>query len=112
MRDMTEQQFREALKRYGMVEAGFMGYVNINIPGHHLEVSKLNAGSNRRAQLAYLLKCRDREMVECACGHMKIEHSVPMRDDQKKIVGWKCGQCECGSILIAPYKEQGMVLHA
>jgi hypothetical protein len=34
MRDMTKRQFREALKRHSMVEAGFMGYVNVNVPGH------------------------------------------------------------------------------
>jgi hypothetical protein len=93
MRDMTQQQFRDALLRHGMKEMGFMGYVNVNVPGHHLEVSKYNAGTNRRAQLAYLLKCRDREMKECVCGHMKIDHGRPIRDEAKKIVGWKCGSC-------------------
>jgi len=110
MRDMTQQQFREALKRHGMTEMGFMGYVNINIPGHHLEVSKLNAGTNRRAQLAYLLKCREREMEECACGHMKTDHHFPVCDENKKVVGTRCSKCECG--VPAPKPEQGTLVRA
>lgn len=111
MKDMTQKQFRDALKRHGMVEAGFMGYVNVNIPGHHLEVSKLNAGTNRRAQLAYLLQCRDREMEECECGHPKFDHHFPVRDAiTKKITGTRCSKCECG--VPAPRPEEGTVLHA
>ena len=59
-RDITKRQFDAALKRYGMKPAGFMGYVEIDITGHRIGVCKLNAGYNRRAQLAYLIKQRDK----------------------------------------------------
>lgn len=59
MRDMTKKQLADALKRHGMHWEGFMGYVNLGIPGHHVCVSVLNAGSNRRAQLAFLLRKRE-----------------------------------------------------
>lgn len=58
MRDMTERQFQDALKRHGMTDDGFMGYVNIPIsedPLSFVSVCRFNAGANRRAQLAYLL---------------------------------------------------------
>jgi hypothetical protein len=57
MRDISERQFREALQRHGMVSIGFMGYVGI-APAPNQQrhcVSRWNAGTNRRAQLAYLL---------------------------------------------------------
>ncbi len=61
VRDMTQAQFLAALKRHGWSEAGFMGYVNMPLPGGgSMNVSKLNAGSRRRDQLAYLLKARER----------------------------------------------------
>ena len=110
MRDMTQRQFREALVRYGMREAGFMGYVNVNVPGHHLEVSKMNAGSNRRAQLAYLLARREEQMRECDCGHMVIDHYYPVRDPQtNKLTHTACCRCDCGKQ--PPKPEQGDVVH-
>ena len=109
MRDMTQQQFAEALARHGMKEQGFMGYVDVGIPGHSLHVSKLNAGSRRRSQLAYLLAAKEREMAECKCGHPKLDHHFPVRDPQtKKITGTRCSKCECG--VPAPPPEQGTVL--
>lgn len=64
-RDMTQKQFDAALARYGMRDEGFAGYVNINVPCCHVMVSKLNAGTNRRAQLAYLLRKRDEHISTC-----------------------------------------------
>lgn len=52
-RDMTEAQFRAACKRHGFKPQGFLGYYNL--PGTSTQVSVLNAGSNRRNQLAYLI---------------------------------------------------------
>lgn len=56
MRDMSEQQFREALARHNMKYVGFMGYVEMGIEGQRTSVCRFNAGTNRRAQLAYLLE--------------------------------------------------------
>lgn len=62
-RDMTENQFREALIRHGMKRVGFMGYVEM-FDGK-VSVSMLNAGTtNRRARLAYLLKEKDKHEAE------------------------------------------------
>jgi hypothetical protein len=59
-RDMSERQFRDALRRYGMTPQPFMGYVELGIPGHTMCVSHLNAGPRRRAKLAYLLSEREK----------------------------------------------------
>lgn len=58
MRDITQRQFDAALARHGMRKAGFMGYVDIGVPGQEIHVSVWNAGDRRRAQLAYLLRQR------------------------------------------------------
>lgn len=58
MRDMTPRQFMAALERHDMKPAGFMGYIEIGIENHRISVCKFNAGNNRRAQLAYLLKSK------------------------------------------------------
>jgi hypothetical protein len=63
---MSKAQFRAALERHGMKPEGFMGYVDLGIPGHRICCSRLNAGSNRRAQLAYLLRERDRNEARIA----------------------------------------------
>jgi hypothetical protein len=55
-RDMTKQQFDEAIKRNGFEPQGFMNYYKLPIPGHHFSVSALNGGNRRRDQLAYLLE--------------------------------------------------------
>jgi len=60
IRDLSNRQFRAALKRHGMTEGGVMGYVDLGIPGQWVSVSKWNAGTNRRDQLAYLLRARER----------------------------------------------------
>lgn len=52
MRDMTNSEFQRALAARGWTETGVFGYVNL---GGGLSVSKLNAGDNRRRQLAYLI---------------------------------------------------------
>lgn len=58
-RDMTESQFRDALKRHGMTMTG-LGYVCVRDNGKsRLCVYPGNAGPKRRAQLAYLIRQRD-----------------------------------------------------
>lgn len=53
-RDLTAKQFVDALKRHGMRQVGFMGYVDV---GNGLSVSILNANSKRlRVILAFLLR--------------------------------------------------------
>lgn len=59
IKDMSEKQFDEALTRHGMKREGFMGYINLGIEGENISASHHNAGSNRRAKLAYLLAKRD-----------------------------------------------------
>lgn len=113
MRDMTQRQFAEALARHGMREQGIMGYVDVGIPGHSLHVSKFNAGDNRRAQLAYLLRSKEREMEECECGHMRIEHYIPIRDEvtKKLTAGYRCQKCEC-RVMGGQIVEKGDLLRA
>lgn len=55
-RDISKRQFLAALKRHGMTPQGFLGYVEV-LPGRLASI--LNAGTRRRDQLAYLLRCRD-----------------------------------------------------
>jgi len=63
-RDMSKRQFDEAAKRNGFTPEGFMGYYELGVEGHRCFVSIFNAGSNRRARLAYLLKKRDELLKE------------------------------------------------
>ena len=56
MRDLTKKQFQQACSRHGFKSVGFLGYYDI---GGGRSVSVLNAGANRRAQLAYLIKAAD-----------------------------------------------------
>ena len=56
MRDLTQAQFENALKRNGMKREMF-GYVHV---AEQSSVYPRNAGRNRRAQLAYLLRERER----------------------------------------------------
>lgn len=78
-RDMTKAQFKAACERYGFKPCGFMGYYAL--PGHAVQVSVLNAGRNRRAQLAFLIK-RLREEDE-----KKASRGVPdpTGDDRGKV---------------------------
>lgn len=57
-RDMTKAQFDAALQRAGIVRS-FFGYYEL--PGK-LHVYAANAGSRRRAQLAYLLSKLDQSI--------------------------------------------------
>lgn len=59
-RDMSKAQFEEALARHGMRHVGFMGYVELGIPGRRVSCSLWNAGKRRRDQLAYLLREKER----------------------------------------------------
>jgi hypothetical protein len=61
-RDLTKRQFDAACARRGFKASGFMGYYEI---GHGTSVSVLNAGDNRRARLAYLI--RECAKVEKRC---------------------------------------------
>ncbi len=67
-RDMSKAQFAAALKRHDMTPCGFMGYVTVvKYPsGGSLQVSRHNAGENRRAQLAYLLREKEKELAKDA----------------------------------------------
>jgi hypothetical protein len=57
--DMSKREFESALKRRGFKYTGFLGYVDV---GDGLHVCPRNAGTNRRAQLAYLI--RKKEEIE------------------------------------------------
>jgi len=64
-KDMTERQFREACERNGIApRPDFMGYHQVTgwpeMQG--LRVCARNAGSRRRDQLAYLIRCRERAL--------------------------------------------------
>jgi len=58
-RDMSKAQFDAAIKRHGFTPEGFMGYYELGVEGQRAMVSVLNAGQNRRARLAYLLRKRE-----------------------------------------------------
>ena len=58
MRDMTRKQFEAACERRGFKPEGFMGYY---FTPSGFSISALNAGPNKRAQLAYLIKENERE---------------------------------------------------
>lgn len=65
-RDMTDAQFRAALKKHGITSEGFMGYVCLgpetssHTGSRGVNVSVLNCGSKRRRTvLAYLLQQQD-----------------------------------------------------
>ncbi len=64
IRDMSKAAFVAAVESHGMTFEGFMGYVNLGLPGRHACVSHLNAGPNRRAKLAYLLARLDAELTK------------------------------------------------
>ena len=55
-RDLTAAQFCMALGRHGFESTGFMGYVRLAPPFAHVSVCSFNAGTNRRARLAYLIE--------------------------------------------------------
>ena len=59
-RDMTEKQFKAACIKHGFKSDGCLGYFRLPGGKGNTNVSILNAGSNRRAQLAYLLKENDK----------------------------------------------------
>lgn len=64
-RDMTQAQYREALRRYGFELIGFMGYYRLPAPCHNTSVSAWNANSERRRdKLAYLLREWDKAKKE------------------------------------------------
>ncbi len=52
-RDMTKAEFAAACKRNGFVAKGFLGY--FQTPSG-VCISALNAGPNRRSQIAYLIR--------------------------------------------------------
>lgn len=51
--DMTMKQFNAALARNGMKRVPFMGYIDLGIPGHSLEIHPLYGCMRLRDQLAY-----------------------------------------------------------
>lgn len=55
-RDMSKAEFQKACSKHGFIPQGFLGYFRLPISGHNLNISILNAGANRRAQLAYLIR--------------------------------------------------------
>lgn len=70
-RDMTQAQFKAALAKHGMTMVGWGGYVTVRRTYREdgsqksaLNVCRLNAGTNLRAQLAYLLRAKDRDEAE------------------------------------------------
>lgn len=59
-RDMTHAQYRAKMKGYGFKPWLFAGYWELPDP-LTIKVSDWNAGDNRRAKLAYMLKQWERE---------------------------------------------------
>lgn len=56
-RDLTQAQFDKRCKEYGFKPIGFLGYYDIS---NGINISILNAGTNRRNQLAYLMRQKDK----------------------------------------------------
>lgn len=63
-RDMSEDEFLEALERHGMRVEGYRGHVNLGVPDRRIRANPLEAGVNKRSQLAYLLTSRERVLAE------------------------------------------------
>ena len=62
-RDMSEREFKAAMKRHGFGEIGPLGYVKL--PGTNTSVSIFGKGSGRlRATLAYLLREKSKAQAE------------------------------------------------
>ncbi len=57
-RDMSESEFKRALRRNGFDPPGFgpFGYIRLPVEGCHISVSRHNGGPTFRGQLAYLLR--------------------------------------------------------
>lgn len=57
-RDMSESQFKIALRKHGFEVPGFgpFGYINLPAPCNNIRVSQFNGGPTFRGQLAYLLR--------------------------------------------------------
>lgn len=60
MRDMTQAQLFDAFKKHEFKYVGFLGYVEVPVPNGRVGISRFNAGTNHRAQLAYVLKEQER----------------------------------------------------
>lgn len=65
-RDMSQVQFLAALRKHGMEQVGFGGYITVHrtyrpdgSQKSSLQVCRHNAGPRLRAQLAYLLRAKD-----------------------------------------------------
>jgi len=56
IRDLSEAQLHAKLVKLGFKRGGFVGYYSLPEPCSNTNVSKLNAGTNRRAQLAYMVR--------------------------------------------------------
>lgn len=60
-RDMSKAAYQAALDKHGIKPTGFMGYMTVYRSEHgSSSVHPGNAGPKRRAQLAYLLREKDR----------------------------------------------------
>jgi hypothetical protein len=60
-RDIPRKKYIDRMFELGFRPTGFMGYWTLPEPYNHSLVSDLNAGDNRRAKLAYMLKVLDEE---------------------------------------------------
>ena len=85
IRDMSKSQFLAALERHGMKNAGFMGYVEIGIEGHRISVCRFNAGKNLRAQLAYLIKSKERWQERIDEENATKQTSAPVSNSERKL---------------------------
>ncbi len=64
-KDMTQREFDKATAKHGLRGEGIMGYYAFDLPGGgQCCISKLNAGDNRREQLAYLLREKDKAIAK------------------------------------------------
>lgn len=65
-RDMSENEFKRALRRNGFDPPGFgpFGYIKLPVPGCHISVSRYNGGPTFRGQLAYLIREKNKALAE------------------------------------------------
>lgn len=62
-RDLTQKQFEYRATKLGFKKGGWLGYWSL-VSDPSIHVSVWNAGPRRRDQLAYLIRCDDREFVK------------------------------------------------
>ena len=72
-RDLSQAQFDAQIAKLGFKSQGFLGYYDLGLPNQRVCVSVLNAGDQRRDQIAYLKRLRNKKL---ASGRQGVRHDM------------------------------------